>query len=250
MAMKKGAKKAAPRRRQYRRKARVPRAPASKSDYASCSDVIGVFNAVNNTPYMLYNIALTNSTRAKAIAQGYQFYRISKVEVKWKPYQDTFQAGVGAATVPTLYYMIDKANTFPSNTTIDTLKQAGARPRRLDDKILSCSFAPAVHIASDDGVSGPATVVETAATLKTSPWLTTNANAGGTGFWTPNGVDHRGLVFYIEQTTGVTNTGVASVEVVVHYQFKKPLWSVLTGDDTIHRLNLDTLEIEPPAVKA
>lgn len=249
MPQKKGAKKTAPRRR-FQRKARVPRSlNPMRYDVASCSDTLGLISVVSNTPYTLQNIALTNSSRAKTIAQGYQFYRITKVEVKWKPYADTFASG--GLTVPNLYYMVDKANTFPSNTTVDTLKQAGAKPVRLDDKIITRSFKPAVHLASDDGAIGPASTVETAGMMKVSPWITTNANAGGTGMvWTPNSVDHRGLIFLIEQQTGAVNAGVASVEVIVHYQFKKPLWTVAEGDETVHRIDLDTLEIVPPSLKS
>lgn len=236
------------RRRQVRRKVRVPRGmnPA-QHDVASCTDTLGFISVAPNTPYTLQNIALTNSARAKTIAQGYQFYRITKVEVKWKPYVDTFTAA-NTLSVPTLYYMIDKANTFPSNSTVDTLKQAGARPRRLDDKILSVKFAPAVHLASDDGAIGPASTVETAGMMKVSPWITTNANAGGSSMvWAPNSVDHRGLIFYVEQqSTAGPDAGVCSAEVILHYQFKKPLWTAGAQSDTVHRIDLDTLEIVPP----
>lgn len=194
--------------------------------------------------------------RAKTIAQGYQFYRIAKVEVKWKPLCDTFTnaQAVGPTTglsVPQLYYMVDKANTFPTNSTLETLRQAGAKPVRLDDKNITRSFAPAVHLASDDGGSGPASVVETAGMMKVSPWITTNANAGGiTQTWTPNSVDHRGLLFYIEQFAANNDAFVATAEVVVHYQFKKPLWTVGAEGPTVHRIDLDTATIVPPELPA
>lgn len=244
----KGQKKSAPRRRQYRRKARVPRSlNPLKHDVASCSDTLGFISVLPNTPYTMQNISLSNSARAKTIAQGYQFYRITKVEVKWKPYVDTFTAA-NTLSVPNLYYMIDKANTFPSNVTVDSLKQAGAKPRRLDDKIISTKFSPAVHLASDDGAPGPATTVETAGMTKVSPWITTNANAGGVGMvWSPNSVDHRGLIFYVEQQSAAGGgVGVCSVEVILHFQFKKPLWTAGAQQNTVHTINLDTLEIVPP----
>lgn len=241
--------------RKPRRKARLPRQlDATRHDVASCSDVVGAFEAVSNNVYQLYNIALTNSSRAKSIAQGYQFYRISKVEVKWKPLVDTFtssstSAGSPGLSVPNLYYMIDKANTFPSNTVLDTLKQAGAKPVRLDDKIITRSFKPAIHLASDDGATGPASTVETAGMMKVSPWITTSSNAGGIGaVWTPNSVDHRGLVFCIEQLAANNSNSVATVEVVVHYQFKKPLWTTGAQQQTVFRVDLDTLEIQPPEI--
>lgn len=216
------------------KKTKVPRAPRSlPNDVATCVDNIGTIAIVPNTMYFANNIALTNSARAKAIAQAYQFYRITKVEFKWKPLLDTFTSATNI-TVPQLYYRIDKANTLPLGfATLDTLKRSGCKPRRLDENNLTVSFAPAVHIGSDDGgATGPATTVETAALTKVSPWLTTNANAGSQGQWSPNSVDHRGLVYYIEQSSiqAPPNNVVASMDVVVHYEFKKPQWSLPQAD--------------------
>ena len=175
------------------RKTRVPRSLGMRSrDIASCSDTLALSSIMPNTPYSLVNIALTNSIRAKTIAQGYQFYRIARVDVQWKPQFDTFTAG-GTSSAPNLYYMVDKANTFPFNATVDTLKQAGAKPVRLDERIITRSFKPAVHVGSDDNNGGAAPVLETAALIKVSPWITTNANAGqGTTLWAPNSVDFFG----------------------------------------------------------
>lgn len=224
--------------------------PRMRSDVASCTDNIGFFSALPNTVYTLSNAALTNSQRAVSIAKAYQFYRIAKVEVKWKLYADTFASAVAGNTVPTLYYKIDKANTFPNNTTLANLKSAGAKPRRLDDKNLSVSWVPAVHLGSDDGnAGGPSTVAETAAVVKNSPWITTNANAGGAGPWVPNSVDHRGLIFAVEQLTAPgSGTGVCSCEVIVHYEFKAPLWTTGTSDPSVHEVNLDTMEIIEPTL--
>lgn len=221
----------------------------TRHDVASCSDTLGFISVKPNTPYVLQNIALTNSARAKTIAQGYQFYRISKVEIKWKPYVDTFTAA-NTLSAPNLYYMIDKANTFPSNSTVDTLKQAGAKPHRLDENIVSTRFAPAVHLGSDDAGSGPAPISTTAGMMKVSPWITTNANAGNSGsLWSPNSVDHRGLIFLVEQqSTAGADVGVCSVEVVLHFQFKKPLWTAGATQNTVNRIDLDTLTILEPEV--
>lgn len=233
-------------RRGNKRRARVPRSMNPlRTDVASCKDTLGQIGVTANTPYVLQNIALTNSSRAKTIAQGYQFYRISKVEVKWKPYLDTF-ASTSTLTVPNLYYMIDKSNTFGNNATLDTLKQAGAKAVRFDDKIITRSFAPAVQLASSDAGAGPSPLLETAGVLKVSPWLTTSANAGKPGPWVPNSVDHRGMIFFVEQTVSNPQAGLGSVEVIIHYQFKKPLWGVGSAQETVHRIDLDTLTVVPP----
>lgn len=219
-----------------------------RNETASCVDTLAEISLLPNTPYILQTIALTNSARALAIAQAYQFYRISKVEVKWKPLFDTFATN-GTSTVPSLYYMVDKANTFPTTSSLDTLKQAGAKPVRLDDKTVTRSFKPAVHIGSDDAAGGPAPVSQLAALTKVSPWITTNANAGSTGSaWAPNSVDHRGLIFYLEQAVSpAAPFTIAQVEIVLHFEFKKPLWvTTATAERTAYILDLDNKVAVPP----
>lgn len=218
---------------------------AGSTDFASCVDTLGVIDVSANTPYALQNIALTNSARAKTIAQGFQFYRISKVEVIWKPVVDTFS---GTMSVPTLYYMVDKSNTFPSNTDLASIKQAGAKPHTLNELMYKMSFRPAVQITSSDSPAGAAPVTETAGVVKTSPWITTNANAGtfgSGGLWAPNSVDHRGLVFAVEQRiSGATQ--VATAEVRIHYQFKKAIWFPTATDSTVNVIDLDTMTVSVP----
>lgn len=233
------------------KKSSVPR--SLPDDVATCVDNIGSVGILPNTMYYSTNIALTNSFRAKTIAQAYQFYRITKVEFKWKPLLDTFSSAANI-TVPQLYFRIDKANTLPMGyTTLDSLKRSGCKPRRLDDKNLTVSFAPAVHLGSDEQApSGPATVVETAAVYKVSPWLTTNANAGGQAAWAPNSVDHRGLVWYIEQSASQSapNNVAASLDVIVHYEFKQPQWSIPGPTDFVggYQLDLDQEDGDKPVL--
>lgn len=228
---------------------RLARPMRTRSEYASCVDTVGEITLLPNTPYILQNMSLTNSARATSIGQSYQFYRISKVEVKWKAMFDTF-ATTGNSSVPNLYYMIDKANTFSGTSTLDTLKQAGAKPVRLDDKTITRSFKPAVHLGSDDSAGGPAPVSELQAVLKVSPWITTNANAGEpAAAWAPNSVDHRGLIFFIEQLVAVPNFTLATVEIVLHFEFKKPLWVPAAGQtQTAYTIDLDKKTAIPPPV--
>lgn len=198
--------------------------------------------------YALYNFALTNSARAQQVAQGYQEYRISKVEVDIKPCADTFDSQAVAAgsaqSVPYLYYMIDKTGSF-ANPTCNTqiLKQAGAKPIRLDGKTIKINWRPTVLVGSYDQANvGPAPVSESAALYRTSPWLTTNANAldaaaGAT--WSPNSVDHMGLSFGAEQPRGPFPLTVATMTVRVTYEFRKPLWSAPAPPPGIGQLRID-----------
>lgn len=185
-----------------------------------------------STAYGLYNFSLSMSPRATAVAAGYQEYRIAKVECIVKPMADTFDSGlVGNGTnpgLPHLLYMIDRTATFDNvGTSSLSLKQAGAKPIRLDDKPIVIRWKPTVQIGSTEVVPGPAPVAELSALYKTSPWITTNANAGEAGSsWAANSVDHMGLVLAAEQPRGPLPTTVASVSFRITYEFRRPLWYV------------------------
>jgi len=228
-------RKAGGRRRGARGGYRTARKMIKTTDFASCVDTVAQFDASANTTYTLYNLALTNSIRARTIAEGYQLFRIAKVEVLWKPVVDTF---VGTSSVPTLYYMIDKVNVL-TNADINTLKQAGARPHTLNERLLRTSFAPAIRLLSNDTTAG--VVTDFAGNMKVSPWLPTNANAGnvlpGPGY-SPNTVDHGGLVFGIQQTIAGA-PAVANVEVRIHYEFKRAAWYKATSGPGPIPIDLD-----------
>lgn len=196
------------------------------------------------------NFSLTNSIRAMTVAQAYQEYRIAKIDMYVKPNADTFDSQLVAtgsnAGVPYFYYMIDKTGVFTnSTTTTATLKQAGAKPIRLDGKTIHISWKPSVMIASQDSAGGSVPVTELAAAHKISPWLTTNANAGeSTNVWAANSVDHLGVVFGAEQPRGPLPTSVASVTYTLTFEFRKPQWvspaPPAVGSEPQH-LNLDVL---------
>lgn len=209
------------------------RRPRVVRDIANVKENLGFANLSPNQVYSMENFSLSNSTRAQAVAHGYQYYRIKKISLKFRPLYDTFMnSSTGTCSVPNLYVMIDKQQQFPAGTTLPVLKAAGAKPRRLDDKTLSYTFAPAVtNISATFAGSAITTIGTGAGTYKVSPWLPTNANAftsSGTvnGAWKVNSVDHAGVVFCIEQAVYPTGVSIATCEIEITYEFKKPMWSL------------------------
>lgn len=190
----------------------------------------GAFSA--NIVYALYNWSLSNCDRAIQVAQAYQEYRISKVEIRVKPNADTYSIGTSSArsSVPYLYYVVDKTGSlFYQNVNFNSLRDAGAKPLRLDDKTRTIVFKPAVLQQGFDAATGNAPW----STYKVSPWLTTNANnMSATNPWAPNSTDHLGMVLGIEQEE--TAGGIASFDLdfVVHFQFRKPRNFSATGPST------------------
>lgn len=214
-------KRSAPRRGKYE----VP-------EVASLTEVQApVPTPLANQNYSTYNISLASCTRARDVAKGYQFYRIKRVTYVIKPLSDTFNAqalapGGSAATVPYLYYMIDRTRLFQSGFTIDQLKAMGAKARRLDDKTLTFSYTPNVLSETYDNTANANGAVQ----YKLAPWLPTK-EITGVGLWNPNTTDHLGIVWRVEQVGG-TPIGY-QLERRIQIEFKKPAvpTTVVTTED-------------------
>jgi len=207
------------RRRAVRR--RAPRRNTTRNvvDKASCSVVRTLTPGATNTMYSFDSFQLKDFDRAVQIAQGYQLYKMTGIKVTWKPEYDTFAPGVGTATKPFLYHMVDKAGSIPDNVTLEALKQAGARPRAFDEKPISVTFKPAVLNAVLNTVAG-----STYGGYRSSPLLSTNQNATAPGVFVPSAIAHQGLKWYIDTAGSSLNI---IMEVEVQFQFFKPLWASL-----------------------
>lgn len=235
-AKKAGRRPAGRRRLPARRYPRKYRPARNVPEWASCSETVSLANPAPGPPpltnamfpangmYQKRDFALDQFTRASTIAQGYQHFRIRKITIKYKPLQDTFTNGGAIASVPQLYYMIDKSGSLPNNPTLAMLKAMGAKGRRFDDKSVVVSWRPAVL----DSVATGA-VNTSSAQYKISPWLSTNSNQLGVGAWNPSTVDHQGIFWFVEQDMFATGA-FYTVEITIEFQFKKPLAQITQGE--------------------
>jgi len=218
-----------PRRKANRRKAKKTSTRRRTTrvrdvpDIASCSvkrtivpDAGGNFGT--NIMYNMRDTVLATYQRAALIAKGYQHYCIKKIALTMKPTYDSYQVGVGAASRPNLYYMIDKSGSIPAGATLESLKQMGAKAHRFDSTPFTVSWAPSVLLAAQDNTV-PGGV--NASAYKISPWLATSDNQ----------VDHLGIFWYVEQLFG---GGVQyECEVEVQFGFKKPLWAAVSSSPAV-----------------
>jgi len=223
MPLRYGKKKTAPRRRPVaarRRPAPMKRRMFNratiKTQIATCSETDNIVYATN-TGYRLQGLALdTASQRVLDIAKGYQQYRLKKVTCTFKPKYDTFAAG-GASSVPEFHYVIDKLNSFPPGTNLQSLRDAGAKPIRFDDRNIVISWRPSV-LTETFGQANPASQ------YKLSPWLSVNANAGTANPFAYSGIDHYGLAFQINILAS-PGYGDLQLEITLDWEFRKPLTS-------------------------
>lgn len=246
MAPRKNIKKTAPKKRVYKKKT-----SKNVSEYASLSENRTVIapsgSNLINTMYSLMNTSLEQYTRAPLVAQAYQHYRIKNITLKMKPPADTFVSGATVAySKPYLYHMIDKAGAIPTNITLEGLKQMGAKPRALDEKPLTISWAPSV--LQDAMTTGGAAAVSQGSAYKISPWLNTNGTSVGNA-WTASTVDHLGVYWFLEAPgAGSPPAFVYEIDVEVQFEFKKPLIVRATGSTHAVGVQLATLNDSPDGI--
>lgn len=236
-----------PARRMRKSNRRVAR--LSNSEFASAKETFKYDNDNMGELYTVYNTRLSNFDRLAAIAKGYQYYRITKIEMKFIPHADTFTQGA-QTTVPTLYWLIDRnENTLFSATGFDQIREAGAKPIRFDDKMVRVTWRPNVlQTMPADNLNPPASSAFTLTRL--SPWLPTNQYAATETApyqWAPSTIPHRGLIYGVYQESPVGTTYQYHTEITVHAQFKKPavVYSLKEGESFSLPVDKDSKDPAP-----
>lgn len=170
--------------------------------------------AVNQT-YRLYDVAIDQFQRAVLLARAHQMYRIKKVTLRFKPLIDTFAVGgAGGDTVPNLFYMIDTNQALSANVGLAQLKQMGATPRRMDDRVITAKWTPGVLDQVNDTVAGGGAFSK----RMLAPWLNTTDNPFANPV-TVSSVDHKGITWCVEETLG--SSASYTVDLIIDVQFKK-----------------------------
>lgn len=140
------------------------------------------------------------------LAEFYQYYRITSVQIRIKPNYDTFSSG-GTALLPYLYFAYDKSGSL-GNIGIAGLKSLGVKPIRVDDKIITRKFKPSVRLDSTGTIGA----------FRTTPWLPTYEDDG----ITLNTPDHLGAVWMISKTDA-GDVQQYNIDVTVTAQYRKAL---------------------------
>lgn len=215
-----------PRRRQYAGKKDMRKRSAGGVEFASAKQTIKVADDPVNGVLRLDNVNLSQFDRLSHIARAYQYFRITKIGIKFKPLADTFLSTGAIGTtgsVPYLYWLINKSDSLQVSS-FNSLRDAGAKPIRFDDKTITKYWVPSV--AQGVALSEP-NVTTTFASYKESPWLSTNQLVmlpGGTNAWAPSTVPHQGIIYGVQQDYLPSETQLFyGVEITVYTQFKKPL---------------------------
>lgn len=180
----------------------------------------------SNTPYDSI-VDLSLFKRATDVADNFQEYRITKLEWKYTPLYDTFIDASGSASLPTLYH---RRQVYPTPPTfgIPYLVAQGAKPIRVDDKIIKYNYTPNVLMIGT--FYNVASNAYSAQKPNYKPWLATHQNivAGGSNVVAMDATPHQGHSLYIYQKNVVSaNAPICSYEVTAHFEFRKP-WDLTT----------------------
>lgn len=181
----------------------------------------------SDTVYAKMDTNLGQFPRAVQVAQAYQFYRIKKIRLTFKPAFDTFAENPAGSTTmkPDFYYMLDKSGAIPSTVNAEGLRQMGARPLPLDEKPIHVNWSPSVLTAAGDGGGG----VFVGTDYKISPWLSTNLDISNPVF-NPSSVQHLGCYWIAEQRFVTDKQLFYTVDLEVQFEFKKPIWKSVTTE--------------------
>lgn len=248
--------KRAPRRRRI---ARIPRvglkSRLANSEFASMSQTLALPNDMMNIVYRLDDINLSQFDRAVQVARAYQYFRISKIELQFKPFMDTFTNGTGQS-LPYLYYMLLKGDNIDAGT-FNQLRDAGAKPIRFDDRTRKVVFKPRVlqGVIGEDSLLPGNPPLTAWSIAKTSPWLATSYLPASQALaWTPSTVPHKGLLYGVQEDFS-TVTQYYEVSITAHFQFKKPLTLLVAGDThsstvkvVIDKEDVPPVSKEPPVL--
>jgi len=232
-----------PRRRVYRKRARKSRVPRSlagsnslnalaRTNYCRISETRGINPANFIQTGGMYGISValspaglltTASPRALEVAKNFQEFRIRRFTVTLKPFYDTYTNTSSTSGAPQLYMYANRDGDVPNS--ILGLLQQGINPRSLAaDKNVKMSVRPSVVITGEGGTN----------IIKYSPWLNTNRENEATGNFVPNDTPHYGVVLYVQlrDTAGgpAPTIKIADLEVEIEYEFRRPMYSVVSTD--------------------
>lgn len=205
-------------KRVYRKKRGIARAP--KSQFATCVETLPLVGLNVNTPYILSKAGITGG-RAPAMAALYGFYRIAKITYTHTPLYDTYASalpatGSFATQVPQLYWQMNRFGDAPTTFDGNYMRSHGSKPNRLDDKNIVVSYKPNMLLVGEDN-SG-----NNASQIKMTPWLSTDVRPGDNTF-NLSTAEHFGHLLFIEAAAAGSATGpVCNMNVTVVYEFKAP----------------------------
>lgn len=190
---------------------------------------------VLNAPYLVGKAGITPGFRAADVAPNFGLYRIAKLEWSLRPYFDTYTAatyqggaiGNQPVAVPYFYWKINRYGEAPAAFTGTFLREQGAVPIRIDEKIIRWSYRPNVLLA-DTGAAAAAQQGGSGQ-VKMTPWLSTDQTPGNNVFGLSSTQHYGHLMIAEGPAAGNAMPNIGRLEVKVVYEFKNPRGQIAAG---------------------
>lgn len=207
--------------RRPRRRAAPRRAYRKGTSHTQTARVVVKSDIKALLPNTLTDIYLaglgTTSERLRAVGSCYQDYRITNVKVKFMPVYNAMSGVPGSAYLPQLLTKVLDIQPSATITTEHYLDQLDPKVHELTQKDVTVSFRPKVDMLADaNGAGANVSII-----IKSSPWISTNANADIAGPWAPDGTFHFGMLALCTAGAGFT-TNPINYQVEAFYEFRKP----------------------------
>jgi len=208
-------RKAAPRRRAAKK---FPKSTGLANNFAN---VIETYQAaVDIEAGQAYSLApkLRSFPRASAVGSNFQFYRCSKVEYKFEPYYNTFQDTSGGATVPQLFWVMNRNGTQPTTLSIPWFQEQGVKPHKLiKDYVIS--YKPNTLVQLNNNVVSPP--AQTSVAEAWDKWINTFEVQSG-NYVLNDDCEFQGHVMMVDEKISTPTTAVARMTITAHWEFDKP----------------------------
>lgn len=228
-------------RKQHRRRAHKRRGglKVKTSQYATGAYKTQILSVSQETATKFVVAGCSTNTRIANIASNYQDYRITGVHIKFVPNLNTFGAGTTTGYLPQMLTKVFDIQPPPAWGEVYITSMA-PRCHELTQKDFTVKFKPKVNmLASSTGASGQGVMI------KTSPWLSTNANANTGGAWAADSTEHFGLLAFITNSAANETIG-CGYQAEVFFEFRKPLAQYVASavDKNGHAFVLNPTELK------
>lgn len=236
---------ARPKRRQLRRRVRIPRRIPMNANRADRAVVVesyeqGLLVAPQGQNQVF---ALAAFNRAMAVAACYRFYRCTKIELEFVPFANVFAPGT---SFPELYFQVDRTatNIVANAPTKASMLGKGVLPIKWTS-IIKKSYKPAVlrqeNLITQGYVThGPDNIINSVQPVTSTPvfnkWYMTqevynpqqySANPPGVAIMPgpalqPSALLYHGSQFFVDSPVPYAQD-VGKLIIKVHWEFKQPL---------------------------
>lgn len=215
-----------PRKMMRKKRSALPPARGGNSQIARVTETVQ-YNATGVVPNTNYfqQWTLGDCARAQNVALQYRYMRLDLVEIKFEPYYNVYNSGIGTGnTVPQLYWQLNRtANIVAPANGLAYMQECGIKPVKFNKDIFR-KYVPNINLISavQQPVNDNVNFSQAFQTPKKLAWLNTRTDSSSTSSeYLNKGTPWYGSEFFIDQVNAPSNN--SRVTCTYHWSFKGAL---------------------------